>query len=63
VLIGRPTLYGAALGGRAGALQVLSLLKTEIEREMGLVGCKRIVESRNLVFLRSPPTSTLLEAG
>lgn len=38
VLIGRPTLYGAALGGRAGALQVLNLLKTEIEREMGLVG-------------------------
>ena len=38
VLIGRPTLFGAALGGRAGALQVLNLLKTEIEREMGLVG-------------------------
>jgi isopentenyl diphosphate isomerase/L-lactate dehydrogenase-like FMN-dependent dehydrogenase len=40
VLIGRPTLYGAALGGRAGALQVLNLLKTEIEREMGLMGCR-----------------------
>jgi hypothetical protein len=41
VLIGRPTLYGAALGGREGALQVLKLLKTESEREMGLVGCRR----------------------
>ena len=44
VLIGRPTLFGAALGGRAGALQVLNLLKTEIEREMGLVGCRNIEE-------------------
>ena len=39
VLIGRPTLFGAALGGRAGVLQVLNLLKMEIEREMGLMGC------------------------
>ena len=42
VLIGRPTLFGAALAGRAGALQTLALLKTEIEREMGLTGCARV---------------------
>ena len=41
-LIGRPTLFGAALAGRAGALQTLALLKTEIEREMGLTGCARV---------------------
>lgn len=41
VMIGRPTLYGTALAGRRGALQVLDLLKTEIEREMGLTGYRR----------------------
>lgn len=38
VLLGRPTLYGTALAGEAGASQVLHLLQTEIERELGLLG-------------------------
>ena len=44
VLVGRPTLFGTALEGRAGACQVLALLRTEIERELGLSGCRRINE-------------------
>lgn len=44
VLIGRPTLYGAAIAGREGALYALSLMRTEIERELGLIGHKSIDE-------------------
>ena len=61
VLIGRPTLFGAALGGRAGALQVLNLLKTEIEREMGLVGCRRLREIRR-TFLATNNTIDIISA-
>jgi len=42
VLIGRPTLYGAAIAGYEGVLHTLSLLRTEIERELGLTGYKSI---------------------
>jgi (S)-mandelate dehydrogenase len=42
VLIGRPTLYGTALRGEAGAAQALGLLRTEIERELGLTGYRGI---------------------
>jgi (S)-mandelate dehydrogenase len=44
VLIGRPTLYGTALLGEAGAAQALALLRTEIERELGLTGYRGIDE-------------------
>ena len=42
VLIGRPTLFGTALAGRNGAAHALQLLRTEIEREMGLTGCRQL---------------------
>jgi len=38
VLIGRPYLYGLAIGGEAGAARVLSLLKQEITLAMALSG-------------------------
>lgn len=38
VLMGRNTLYGIAAGGRPGAAHVLSMLKTELERAMTLLG-------------------------
>lgn len=44
VMIGRPTLYGTAIAGQAGASRVLELLKTEVEREMGLTGFSSISE-------------------
>lgn len=44
VLIGRPTLYGTAVAGERGATQVLRLLRTEIDREMALLGCRRLAQ-------------------
>ena len=38
VLVGRPTLYGVAVRGQAGAAHVLALLKEELLRVMGLIG-------------------------
>lgn len=42
--IGRPYLYGLAAGGEAGVARVLSIFRTEIERDMGLMGRTRIAE-------------------
>ena len=44
VLVGRPTLFGTAIGGQRGAAQALGLLRAEIEREMGLMGLRSIGE-------------------
>ena len=42
VFVGRATLYGATAGGEAGALHALSLLKSEVDRVLALIGCARI---------------------
>lgn len=42
--IGRPYLYGLAAGGEAGVARVLSIFRTEIERDMGLMGRTRIAD-------------------
>ena len=39
VLVGRPALWGLAVGGRQGVARVLGLLRTELERAMVLAGC------------------------
>jgi isopentenyl diphosphate isomerase/L-lactate dehydrogenase-like FMN-dependent dehydrogenase len=39
VLIGRPTLWGLAAGGEAGARRVLELLREEVELALTLLGC------------------------
>ncbi|MEX2290305.1 MAG: alpha-hydroxy acid oxidase [Mycobacteriales bacterium] len=38
VLVGRPYLYGLAVGGEAGVSGVLDVLKTELERALALLG-------------------------
>ncbi|MET0217932.1 MAG: alpha-hydroxy acid oxidase [Burkholderiales bacterium] len=38
VLLGRATLYGLAAGGGAGAAHAISILKTEVDRVLGLLG-------------------------
>ena len=51
VLLGRPALYGLALDGERGALEVLTLLKRELERAMALSGCARVCDvSRGLLL-------------
>jgi 4-hydroxymandelate oxidase len=52
VLIGRPYLWGLAMGGETGVLQVIELLRAEIDCAMAQCGqadVKRI--SRSLVRL------------
>lgn len=52
VLIGRPTLYGIAAGGQAGAEKVLAMLATQFEKNMGYVGCRRVSELGPHIFAR-----------
>ncbi len=49
--IGRPYLFGLAAGGQAGVARALEILRSEIERDMGLLGCRNIGEigSKNIV--------------
>ena len=42
--VGRPYLFGLAAGGQAGVARALGLLRAEIERDMGLLGCRNIAE-------------------
>ncbi len=37
--IGRPPLYGLAAGGQAGVERALGILRSELERDMALIGC------------------------
>ncbi len=52
VLLGRPFLYAAALGGTAGVQHAIRLLQDEIDRDMALVGVSRLNEL-GLEFLRA----------
>lgn len=52
VLVGRPVLWGLAVNGRAGAYQVLEILRRELELAMALVGCPTLANTnRSLVKL------------
>jgi (S)-mandelate dehydrogenase len=44
VLVGRATLYGACVGGEAGAARALSILQEEFVRAMQLCGARRVAE-------------------
>jgi L-lactate dehydrogenase (cytochrome) len=42
--MGRPYLFGLAAGGQAGVSKALDILRTEIHRDMGLLGVRNIKE-------------------
>ncbi len=42
VLVGRPAMYGLAVGGEAGVRHALRLLRREIDVDLALIGCARI---------------------
>lgn len=44
VLVGRPAMYGLALGGAKGVEQVLEILRDEIENALALLGCRSPAE-------------------
>lgn len=44
VLLGRATLYGLAAAGEAGASRALSILSSEFDRAMALLGCRTVAE-------------------
>jgi len=49
-LIGRPYLYGLAVGGEAGVTRVLEIFRNEIEHTMAMMGCASVADiDRSLV--------------
>jgi 4-hydroxymandelate oxidase len=44
VMIGRPYMYGLAVGGALGVHRVVEILRTELEMTMGLSGCTQIAK-------------------
>jgi isopentenyl diphosphate isomerase/L-lactate dehydrogenase-like FMN-dependent dehydrogenase len=44
VLVGRPAMYGLAIGGAKGVSQVLGILRDEIENALALLGCRSPME-------------------
>jgi L-lactate dehydrogenase (cytochrome) len=62
--IGRPYLYGLAAGGEAGVARVLSIFRSEIERDMALMGRARIADIsaadvQHLSQFRSKPATAI----
>jgi isopentenyl diphosphate isomerase/L-lactate dehydrogenase-like FMN-dependent dehydrogenase len=57
VLVGRPALWGLAVGGEAGARRVLELLRAELELALALCGCASPAELGPGHVRRAPATS------
>ena len=49
VFVGRPFLYAAALGGTDGVRHAVSLLRSEILRNLALLGCRDMSEVKDRV--------------
>lgn len=52
--VGRPFVYAAAVGGEEEVRRAISLLKTEIDRDLALLGCQALPEVRHRL---TPPVS------
>jgi 4-hydroxymandelate oxidase len=53
VLLGRPILWGLAVGGEAGVRSVLEIARDELSRAMALAGCPTLAAiDRTLVRRR-----------
>lgn len=53
VLIGRAYAYGLAVGGKAGVLRVLEIMRADIERTLRLLGCRSVLDLDDS-FVRFP---------
>jgi isopentenyl diphosphate isomerase/L-lactate dehydrogenase-like FMN-dependent dehydrogenase len=57
VLVGRPALWGLAVGGEEGARRVLELLREELELTLALCGCASPAELSRAHLRRAPAAS------
>jgi isopentenyl diphosphate isomerase/L-lactate dehydrogenase-like FMN-dependent dehydrogenase len=57
VMVGRPALWGLAVGGREGVARVLGLLREELELTLALCGCASVAELGPSHLRRAPATS------
>ncbi|GAA2666858.1 lactate 2-monooxygenase [Streptomyces lunalinharesii] len=57
VLLGRPYVYGLALGGADGVQHVVRSLLADLDLTMGLVGCTRVAEIGPDLLHRPAPTA------
>jgi isopentenyl diphosphate isomerase/L-lactate dehydrogenase-like FMN-dependent dehydrogenase len=57
VLVGRPALWGLAVGGEAGACRLLELLREELELTLALCGCASPAELTRAHVQRAPAAS------
>jgi isopentenyl diphosphate isomerase/L-lactate dehydrogenase-like FMN-dependent dehydrogenase len=57
VLVGRPALWGLAVGGEDGARRVLELLRAELELALALCGCASPAELSRAHVQRAPAAS------
>jgi isopentenyl diphosphate isomerase/L-lactate dehydrogenase-like FMN-dependent dehydrogenase len=55
VLIGRPALFGIAMGGRAGAARAIALLAHEFDIALANLGCRSPAELSTEVIWQAPP--------
>ena len=58
VLVGRPYVYGLAIGGETGAREVLQNLAGEFDLALGLSGCASLVDVRDVMLAHSEPPKT-----
>jgi hypothetical protein len=54
VMSGRPTLYGAAAAGEAGAYRALEIFQTEMDRVMAQLGLNRVDDIGPHIFWNPP---------
>lgn len=58
VFVGRPFIYPAAVGGKAGAAKAAAILQDELRRDMGLLGVNSIQEIVDKRPVRYPAPSS-----
>ena len=54
VMIGRAALYGLAATGREGVARALAILRDELDRDLGLLGCPRLGDLEPKFLIRAP---------
>ena len=61
-LIARPQLWGLAVAGEAGVVQILEILRREIDRTMALMGASRIVDLTSELIV-GPARGSILQGN